>query len=353
MRLESIGFYSLSDERAATASATSPLQRCELILTGNCNFSCPYCRRVGGPNLSFDDALNTVRLWAKDRLRCIRFSGGEPTMWPRLEELVTYAHHCGMEWIAVSSNGSMGRHVYDRLIEAGVNDFSISLDACCAEDGDKMAGGVKGAWAKVISNIEYLSTRVYTTVGVVLTPENAAEIGGTIDLAESLGVSDIRVIPAAQCSRHLMGVPSRVWPGRFPILQYRMNNVRNGRSVRGIGPRDSHRCGLALDDMAVMGTQHYPCIIHMREGGAPIGQVGANMRAEREQWYKTHDTHSDPICQANCLDVCRQYNNVFERTNPVAKIAFSINTTEAIFATETRTEGASNPRAATTSLRVL
>jgi len=26
-----------------------------------------------------------------------------------------------------------------KLIDAGVNDFSVSLDSCCAETGDKMA----------------------------------------------------------------------------------------------------------------------------------------------------------------------------------------------------------------------
>ena len=40
------------------------------------------------------------------------------------------------------------------MVDCGVNDFSVSLDACCAEDGDHMAGGVKGSWDKVIENIE-------------------------------------------------------------------------------------------------------------------------------------------------------------------------------------------------------
>ena len=58
MRLEDIGFYTLSDERArdvarysygATCACDripSPLQRCELILTDRCNFRCEYCRGV-------------------------------------------------------------------------------------------------------------------------------------------------------------------------------------------------------------------------------------------------------------------------------------------------------------------
>jgi sulfatase maturation enzyme AslB (radical SAM superfamily) len=42
--LENIGFYTLSDDRCKNASSTSPLMRCELVLTDACNFKCPYCR---------------------------------------------------------------------------------------------------------------------------------------------------------------------------------------------------------------------------------------------------------------------------------------------------------------------
>ena len=31
--------------------------------------------------------------------------------------------------------------MYDGLLAAGVNDFSVSLDACCASIGDRMTGG--------------------------------------------------------------------------------------------------------------------------------------------------------------------------------------------------------------------
>jgi hypothetical protein len=44
MKLEDIGFYTLSDNRALNVSAWSPMIRCELVLTDRCNFRCPYCR---------------------------------------------------------------------------------------------------------------------------------------------------------------------------------------------------------------------------------------------------------------------------------------------------------------------
>jgi pyruvate-formate lyase-activating enzyme len=313
MSLEEIGFYTLSDVRVKQAGVNSPLWRCELILTARCNFKCPYCRHVGGRDLSLKKALDTVIEWGTQGLKNIRFSGGEPTLYPGLIDLVWAAKQMGVERIAVSTNGSASMNIYRDLIAAGVNDFSVSLDACCAEDGDKMTGGVKGSWDLVTSNIRELSKLTYVTVGVVLTEQNAATVNDIIRFAHNLGVADIRVIPAAQEGAWLdnMTVDSDMLAAH-PILKYRINNTKAGLSVRGLQPTDSNRCGLVVDDMAVMGDSHYPCIIYMRERGEAIGKVGPTMRTERAEWSKNHDTHADPICKANCLDVCRDYNKRFE-----------------------------------------
>lgn len=310
MKLEDIGFYTLSDFRAQHASATSDLKRCEVVLTSRCNFNCPYCRHVGGDDLALEHAKTVVMLWAADNLSAIRFSGGEPTLYPGLGELVDLSASLGIGRIAISSNGSIAWRRYQELINRGVNDFSISLDACCAEVGDKMAGGIKGAWAKVVANIERISAATYTTVGVVLTEDNIKTVNDIIRFAAGLGVADIRIIPAAQDGDRLRGVEvDQDLLDKFPILNYRIKNLQAGRPVRGVSKTDTPKCGLVLDDMAVCGDEHYPCIIYMREGGAPIGKVGPHMRSEREAWHATHNSRLDPICSRNCLDVCVDYNN--------------------------------------------
>jgi len=312
--LKTIGFYTLSDARAKQASATSPLWRAELILTGRCNFKCPYCRSVGGEDLPMEQAEKTVRLWGEQGLKNVRFSGGEPTMYKGLPQLVSLAKSVGVERIALSTNGASSLAKYEDLLERGVTDFSISLDACCAEDGDKMAGGRKGAFKRVVNTIRFLSSKTYVTVGVVLTSDNKERAEEIIRFASELGVSDIRVIPAAQDGKALPKLD--VAPAtlkKYPILKYRVNNIADGITVRGIKAGMLKKCGLVLDDMAVMGDKHYPCIIYLREGGEPIGTIGANMRKEREEWHSKHDSFSDPICSGNCLDVCCDYNSTHAR----------------------------------------
>jgi len=98
---------------------------------------------------------------------------------------------------------------------------------------------------------------------------------------------------------------------KHKILRYRSENIKGAKPVRGLRPADTTKCGLVLDDMAVNQGKHYPCIIYMREGGKAIGEVGEAMREERKGWHDKTNTHLDPICKGNCLDVCVDYNNQF------------------------------------------
>jgi molybdenum cofactor biosynthesis enzyme MoaA len=318
--LEKIGFYTLSDYRAAQTSIDSPLWRCEMILTNKCNFNCPYCRGLRKDidrELSFDEARNILNIWVKQGLKNIRFSGGEPTLWPHLVSLISICLINKVEKIAISTNGSANYGVYERLINHGVNDFSISLDSCCAAVGDKMAGGKTGAWQKVVDNIRNIRKnypKVYVSVGVVVNEENIHQFVDTVEFAESLGVSDIRFIPSAQFNQLLTEaekIPEMLLK-KYPILNYRVQNIKNGRNVRGLQKHDCQNCYLVLDDMAVAGEYHFPCIIYMREQGNPIGKIGPNVRSERLDWMLNHDCQNDPICKKNCLDVCIDYNNKVE-----------------------------------------
>lgn len=316
MKLEDIGFYTLCDNRAQNVNPISPMWRCEMILTTACNFRCPYCRPLRpdcSGTMPFDRAIYTLDQWCNEGLRNVRFSGGEPTLYPSLVKLVKHCKNRGVQRIAISSNGSASRDLYSELIKAGVNDFSISLDACCASDARKMSGGLD-VLGTVSSNIKWLASQTYVTAGVVLTNKNYNQMNDTIRFASSLGVADVRIISAAQENFLLKGIESLSQDvlEKHPLLKYRANNIRQGRGVRGLKPTDCGTCHLMFDDSVVAGDQHFPCIIYLREGGEPIGKIGPNMRQERINWALNHNTHEDFICKNNCLDVCIDHNNKVE-----------------------------------------
>jgi MoaA/NifB/PqqE/SkfB family radical SAM enzyme len=324
MKLEEIGFYSLSDERAKNASLTSQMKRCEMIITEYCNFKCPYCRGLKSEiygnrkhkQLSLEEVKQNIDYWCEgEPLENIRFSGGEPTLHPNIKEIVKYSKEKGIKRIAISTNGSNKTELYKELIELGVNDVSVSLDACCAEDGDKMSGGVKGSWDIVVNNIKEISKLTYVTVGVVLNELNIDSCVDTIRFAHQLGVSDIRIISSAQNNSMIKGLDKveKEILDCHPILKYRINNFLQGLNVRGIKDTDSHKCALMLDDSVIAGSWVFNCVIHMREGGKPICKVGPNMRKERYDFMQTFDTHKDPICKKNCLDICVSYSNTYKK----------------------------------------
>lgn len=316
MKLENIGFYTLNDNRCANSSISSPMWRCEMILTNACNFKCPYCRPLRQDcrgTMPLERALYVLNQWIEQGLKNVRFSGGEPTLYPHLVQLVKHCKDHNVEKIAISTNGSATREMYNSLLEAGANDFSISLDACCASFAKKMSGGLD-IFNSVVSNIKYLASHTYTTAGVVLTNENYNQMNGIIRYADQLGVADVRIISAAQENFLLEGVLAieEELLAKHPILKYRANNIRNGRGVRGLKETDCRTCHLMTDDSVVAGNYHFPCIIYLREGGNPVGEIGPNMRQERIEYLKNHDCYNDPICKNNCLDVCIDYNNKAE-----------------------------------------
>ena len=324
IKLENIGFYSLSDERAKNSSVSSQMKRCEMIITEYCNFRCLYCRGLASEifadrklrQMTLDEVKNGIDLWCENvPLENIRFSGGEPTLHNDIAEIVAYAKLKGIKRIAISTNGYSDFEIYRKLVEAGCNDFSISLDACCALDGNAMAGKVGDVFDKVVSNIREVSKLTYVTVGVVLTEDNIDKTIEIVKFADGLGVADIRIIPSAQYNKafeRLSEIPEGVL-NRHPILKYRVENFKAGFNVRGISETDCKKCAIVLDDSVIAGKLHFPCVIYMREKGKAIGEVNGKMRAEREKWHNEHDCSEDVICKKNCLDVCVCYNNKYEK----------------------------------------
>jgi MoaA/NifB/PqqE/SkfB family radical SAM enzyme len=311
--MDNIGFYTLSNNRCKTVSWSSDMQRCELILTDRCNFNCLYCRGIKKEyrgDITFEQAKEIVDIWTSGNLRNIRFSGGEPTLWPDLLRLVKHTRQSKcIEHIALSTNGSASLETYLELLNAGVNDFSISLDACCAATADMMAG-TESKFSHISNIIKSLSALTYVTVGVVLTEENLLELPQIIQYATYLGVSDIRIIPSAQFNK--------IYPfdikTDYKILNYRFNNLKNGNHVRGMKDTDCNKCHLVKDDMAVLYGQHFPCIIYMREQGESIGSVYGKslgeIRLERKKWFENTNIYDNVICRNNCLDVCIEHNNM-------------------------------------------
>jgi len=317
MKLDQIGFYTLTDDRASQASDASPMWRGEILLTDRCNYKCVYCQGLPVKNdIPIELATRVIDLWVADQLKNIRFSGGEPTLYKELLTLVDRSQQGGVERIAISTNGTASLDCYKELIEAGLNDICISLDAILPSLASKMAGITNPQWKKVIRNIRELSQLTYVTASIVFTSENTCDAKGIVRFCSDLGVADIRIVTASHLQSDIVeaisGIEQEVLDA-YPILKYRVQNYLKGWNARGIREGDTHRCHLVKDDCVVAGKWHYPCGVYLRERGAPIGAAGPRMRDERMAWFHNHNSHADPICQQYCSDIYVEYNNRCEK----------------------------------------
>jgi MoaA/NifB/PqqE/SkfB family radical SAM enzyme len=319
--LSCLNWHTLSDKRAAEVRPRQSIFRAAMIITGACNFECPYCKTLGGsraPTIKQSDAFALLNKLVANGLKELRISGGEPTLVPWLPSFVAMAAKDGVR-VAISTNGYADAEVYDALLAAGTAEFSISLDSADPEEADRLSGNKTGVLEKVKSTIRLIASRnVPVYVGMTCASGRSPEdMKQAIAMATDLGIAEVKIMSLAQ-EGDIVDV-SWVDPEmaeRFPLLQWRANNYRCGRDVRGLADDDCRKCALVLDDITVAGAKHYPCNVYFREGGDAIGTLDGDILADRARWFHNHDSQQDPICWAFCMDILRTYNNRVRDLNP-------------------------------------
>lgn len=104
----------------------------EWNLGKRCNYDCSYCPAAIHDNFSPHTDIEILKT-AIDKLvtlgKPIRlsFTGGEPCVHPKFQELVMYARHKGVKWISVTTNGTRPYEFY-RILPVDQYVFSIHLE---------------------------------------------------------------------------------------------------------------------------------------------------------------------------------------------------------------------------------
>jgi cyclic pyranopterin phosphate synthase len=108
-----------------------------ISVTDRCNFRCLYCMPLEGLEwlpkadiLSYEEIAEVVSQLAPLGLKRLRLTGGEPTIRPNLDELITQLRAVpGVEDIALSTNGVRLPHIAQLYREAGLDRVNISADS--------------------------------------------------------------------------------------------------------------------------------------------------------------------------------------------------------------------------------
>lgn len=169
--------------------------RMDLALTYRCNNDCDHCYNARSrrfPEMDLDHWKKVIdKVWNL-RIPHIVFTGGEPTLYNGLVELVSYAENLGL----ITGLNTNGRKLADKgfldsLVEAGLDHVQITLESHDPGIHDQMVMA-KGAWAETVSGLKnVLASRLYVMTNTTLLTHNKDSINETLQFLADLGVPTI------------------------------------------------------------------------------------------------------------------------------------------------------------------
>jgi heme b synthase len=160
--------------------------------TRNCNLNCVHCRAAAtrGPyrnELDTKTALGLVDRIAAVGKPIVILTGGEPLLRPDIFEIARYGTDRGLRMVMAPNGTLVDADNARRMVEAGIQRISISLDGADAASHDRFRG-VPGAFEGALRGIDHarragLEFQINTTV----TRANLEQIPRIQQLAVELG----------------------------------------------------------------------------------------------------------------------------------------------------------------------
>lgn len=123
------------------------LRYLRVSLIDQCNMHCSYCRphgeeSAGDANLAdFEKVTSAISLLHRLGVRKIRFTGGEPTLYNRLREIVAFTRALdGNLHLAMTTNGRLLDRMAPELAQKGLDSVNVSLDTLDRSKFSMIAG---------------------------------------------------------------------------------------------------------------------------------------------------------------------------------------------------------------------
>lgn len=169
--------------------------RMDLALTYRCNNDCAHCynaRPRRFPELDLPAWKQIIdKIWSL-RIPHVVFTGGEPTIFTGLPDLVAYAEETGL----ITGLNSNGRRLSDRgylraLVEAGLDHVQITFESHDPAIHNRMVG-TQGAWQETVKGLRNaLDSPLYLMTNTTLLTHNVEKLEDTLAFLGELGVPTI------------------------------------------------------------------------------------------------------------------------------------------------------------------
>ncbi|MER2564504.1 MAG: radical SAM protein [Myxococcaceae bacterium] len=323
-------------------TAETPLHRVTVFLTYRCNLDCPYCKTIARSEaelharpqkrLTLDVAAFSTLIshLGSTPIRHLHFTGGEASLVNGLDEMISRAKAAGVERVSLTSNGTLAPHRYLALVEAGLDELRVSIDAEEPLLGEHLTGR-QHAWARAVETLRVLGAArregapFFLIVNTVIGLANRERLPSLVEFFLRFGIDDLKLITevdvrdelgdfagAAESKARVRVLLEQLPPGRFPLLRKKLETVFSPTAI-GLdeAPRTDWRCYVPLTERTVDGAFYYPCSVYLREGGAPLGRLTDPQDVQREKSarFVLAGCGTDPLCKRWCLHCTRSWND--------------------------------------------
>lgn len=170
------------------------LDQCIITLTRNCNLRCSFCYAIRTEyttteTIESDDVKKIIDFCNDAKVKFVVFSGGEPTMYPELKEIIKYVKSRKHKMLATIATNGILLSDYDyckELIENGLDYIDISLKG---NNEDEYLEVVKQeCFAKQLEAIHNISRfSIEFTCSMVLNSSNIGKFCEAVEVAHKNG----------------------------------------------------------------------------------------------------------------------------------------------------------------------
>jgi radical SAM protein with 4Fe4S-binding SPASM domain len=168
--------------------------------TSVCNLKCRYCYniwKIPGANgfeqfNSYKQAKKTLkRLFKIADVSSVTFTGGEPFLAERFNELVLFTRLKNKSVTIITNGNGATKKDYKQMVDLGVSLFELPIHSPAAKEHDFMTN-TPCSWQKSVNSVkELLELNAYVVAVIVITKANYHLIDETLRFIKSLGISRI------------------------------------------------------------------------------------------------------------------------------------------------------------------
>lgn len=175
-------------------------------LTNKCNLNCRHC--YGGfacTNNTFiplEKLKDIISKSSQAGVYQIDFTGGEPTLYPHLDELLEYAYNAGVMVRIFTNLTLFNDELNETFKKHCVKDIVTSLDSCIKEEHDNFRGK-SGSFDKTLAAIKKLKSEDFNiSLNTMIGQHNKKHIDELVDFINDLQVKSVLdvIIPEGRAS---------------------------------------------------------------------------------------------------------------------------------------------------------